>query len=198
MTNPEKILLVVAGPNGSGKSSMVYDTELSIDLDRIINPDNYARGLLDRIPDVESRYRIAMESCEVLRNTLLHQGDSFGFETVASKEDKLDFVKKAKDMGYYIDFIFVSVDSPETCCKRIQERVSMGGHDVPRDKVFARYERAMGFLPEYIRLSDHAQVWDNSGDGLVLMFEKDGSDTLITEEGRSTDWVIKYLIPFLE
>lgn len=70
-----KILLVVAGPNGSGKSSLVHSTRLNISLDKIINPDNYARGLADDIPDVKERYLVAMRSCEMLRNTLLEQGE---------------------------------------------------------------------------------------------------------------------------
>ncbi|MBO5599878.1 MAG: zeta toxin family protein, partial [Candidatus Methanomethylophilus sp.] len=176
MTNdPEKLLLIIAGPNGSGKSSLVYTTELSIDLDKIINPDNFARGLSDEIKDPLERYRIAMDSCEVLRNTLLEQGKSFGFETVASREDKLEFARKAKSKGYYIDFIFVTAGTPEKCYERIQSRVKMGGHDVPKDKVFSRFERTMSFLPSYLELADHADVWDNSGDHLELICtKKDG------------------------
>ena len=44
-----------------------------------------------------------MELCASLRNRLLEEGTSFGFETVASREDKLEFVRKAKEKRYYID-----------------------------------------------------------------------------------------------
>ena len=192
-SNPEKLLLIIAGPNGSGKSSLVYTTELSIDLDKIINPDNFARGLSDEIKDPLERYRIAMDSCEVLRNTLLEQGKSFGFETVASREDKLKFAKKAKSKGYYIDFIFVTAGTPEKCYERIQSRVKMGGHDVPRDKVFSRFERTMGFLPSYLELADHADVWDNSGDRLELICTKKDGKIELTPAGRISEWARKYL-----
>ena len=188
-----KRLLVIAGPNGSGKSSLVHDTELSISMDSIINPDNYARGLSDRFEDYAERYRMAMELCESLRNRLLEEGNSFGFETVASREDKLNFVKKAKNKGYYIDFIFVTAGTPEMCYKRVQDRVRLGGHDVPKDKVFSRFERTMGFLWDYLELSDHADVWDNSGEKLVLMLSKSNGNYIVTVEGRKTDWVKKYL-----
>ena len=188
-----KRLLVIAGPNGSGKSSLVHDTELSISMDSIINPDNYARGLSDRFEDYAERYRMAMELCESLRNRLLEEGNSFGFETVASREDKLNFVKKAKNKGYYIDFIFVTAGTPEMCYKRVQDRVRLGGHDVPKDKVFSRFERTMGFLWDYLELSDHADVWDNSGERLVLMLSKSNGNYMVTVEGRKTDWVKKYL-----
>lgn len=188
-----KRLLVIAGPNGSGKSSLVHDTELSISMDSIINPDNYARGLSDSIGDLSERYRVAMELCTSLRNRLLEEGTSFGFETVASREDKLEFVRRAKEKGYYIDFIFVTAGTPEICYKRVQERVRLGGHDVPKDKVFARFERTMNFLWDYLQLSDHADVWDNSGHGLVLMLTKSEGRYEITAEGRNTDWVRVYL-----
>ena len=189
----EKLLLIVAGPNGSGKSSLVYMTELSVELDKIINPDNFARALSNEIKDPAERYRIAMDSCEALRNALLEQGKSFGFETVASREDKLEFVKKAKSKGYYIDFIFVTAGTPEKCYERIQTRVKMGGHDVPKEKVFTRFERTMNFLPRYLELADHADVWDNSGDHLELICTKSDGIIELTPAGVSSEWVRKYL-----
>ena len=76
-----------------------------------------------------------MELCASLRNRLLEEGTSFGFETVASREDKLEFVRKAKEKRYYIDFIFVTAGTFEKCYERIQKRVGLDGHDVPKDKV---------------------------------------------------------------
>ena len=164
-------------------------------MDTIINPDNYARGLCDKIADPVERYKVAMNVCDSLRNRLLEEGVSFGFETVASKRDKLEFVKKAKDKGYYIDFIFVSAGTPERCYERVQERVRQGGHDVPKEKVFARYRRTMGLLWEYLEVSDHADVWDNSGDGLVLLLTKSDGGYDVTDEGNDSEWLKKYAYP---
>ncbi len=188
-----KRLLVIAGPNGSGKSSLVHSARLSTNLDKIINPDNYARGLSEDLADSVERYKIAIDSCEVLRERLLLLGISFGFETVASRQDKLDFVKRAKDSGYYIDFIFVTAGTPEMCYKRVQERVRLGGHDVPKDKLFARFERTMTYLHQYIELADHADIWDNSGDHLELMLTKHEGVVELTDAGCSSRWMRKYL-----
>ena len=69
--------------------------------------------------------------------------------------------------------------------------------------VFGRYReqedpndmmlRMMSFLWDYLQLSDHADVWDNSGHGLVLMLTKSEGRCEITAEGRNTDWVRTYL-----
>ncbi len=194
--NQVKRLIVIAGPNGSGKSSLVTSTLLDLVEDKIINPDNYARGITD-VADETDRYRIAMDTCKTLREDLLLRGISFGFETVASREDKLEFVERAKSLGYEISFLFVTTGDPEICCKRIDQRVVAGGHDVPRDKVFSRFERTMRFLPEYIRLSDNAEVYDNSGDGLVSVLSKRDGNISISDDALKFDWVKKYLVEFL-
>lgn len=188
---PSKRLLVIAGPNGSGKSSLVTSAKLAIAEDKIINPDNYARGMTD-IDDEVKRYQIAMEACRSLREELLKEGISFGFETVASTQEKLDFVKKAKQRGYEILLLFVTAGSPEKCCERIRQRVAAGGHDVPREKVFSRYARTLTYLPEYIELADRAEVFDNS-DALVRVCSKTDGKVTITPEGSSLEWVRRYL-----
>jgi len=38
----------------------------------------------------------------------------------------------------------------------------LGGHDVPNDKIVARYYRSLNLLFDAIRLSDRAFVFDNS------------------------------------
>ena len=191
-----KRLIVIAGPNGSGKSSVVTSTLLDLVEDKIINPDNYARGITD-VEDETDRYRIAMDMCKTLREDLLQRGISFGFETVASREDKLEFVERAKSLGYEISFLFVTTGDPEICCRRIDQRVAAGGHDVPRDKVYSRFERTMGFLPAYIRLADRAEVFDNSGDGLVSILTKRGGIISMSDDAPKFDWVRKYLSEFL-
>jgi predicted ABC-type ATPase len=105
-----------------------------------------------------------MDQCELLRNSLLEHGVSFGFETVASTREKIEFIRKAAAKGYRIEVLFISLNSAELCCQRVQKRVEMGGHDVERAKVFARYERAMNYLKDYIGIADTALVFDNSGE----------------------------------
>ena len=192
----DKRLLIIAGPNGSGNSSLITSSNLDISEDKIINPDNYARGITDVDCEVD-RYRIAMDACKILREDLLQKGISFGFETVASREDKFDFASRAKSLGYGIEFLFVTAGSPEQCCQRIAQRVAAGGHDVPRDKVFSRYERTMGFLPKYIELADSVGVFDNSGNELVLVLSKKNGEITVTEEASRFEWVRKYLRSYL-
>jgi predicted ABC-type ATPase len=186
-------LLVVAGPNGSGKSSIVSLANIAKNYsENIINPDNYARAITD-IDDYTERYIFAMKQCELLRNNLLETGVSFGFETVASTQEKIDFTNKAAAKGYMIDLLFVSLESPELCYQRVQKRVEAGGHDVERSKVFSRYDRTMNYLKEYIRIADTASIFDNSGKAPVLVFSKDADVMNIIKDPSEIPWVERYI-----
>ncbi|MDR0335210.1 MAG: zeta toxin family protein [Methanomassiliicoccaceae archaeon] len=189
----DRRLLVVAGPNGSGKSSIVTSSGIAKDYgDNIINPDNYAKFVYD-IEDYTERYLFAMKQCDNLRNDLLELGVPFGFETVASTQGKIDFIKKAAAKGYKIQVVFVSLESPELCYQRVKKRVERGGHDVERSKVFSRYGKAMNYLKEYIRIADAASVFDNSGDEPILVFSKNNEKMQIIKEPSEIPWVERYI-----
>jgi predicted ABC-type ATPase len=191
LSNPR--LLVVAGPNGSGKSSAVSTSGVAKDYgENIINPDNYAKSVTD-IEDYTEKYIFAMNQCELLRNGLLENRVSFGFETVASTQEKIDFIKKAKEKGYKIEVVFVSLDSAELCYQRVQKRVEKGGHNVERSKVFSRYERTMNYLKDYIEIADTAYVYDNSGEFPMLVFSKKEGEMKVVKEPSLIPWVEKYI-----
>jgi len=194
----EPKMLVIAGPNGSGKSSLVTEKVRSAYEERIINPDNYAEGLLSVIPDRTERYLFAMDACKYLRTSLLENKKSFGFETVGSTEEKIQFVKKAIEKGYKIEFIFVTLKSPELCIERIKERVSAGGHDVDPEKVYSRYARSMKNLHYFLEISDRADVYDNSGSCPTLVFVKKKGEYQLFIDPEKCDWVKKYISCYFE
>lgn len=186
-------MLVVAGPNGSGKSSVVTASGIAKSYgDNIINPDNYAKNITD-IEDNTERYIFAMRNCEILRESLLEAKVSFGFETVASTKEKIEFVEKAVANGYKVDLVYVSLENPELCFQRVQKRVEKGGHDVERAKIFSRYERSMSFLKDYIRVADTAYVYDNSGRSPVLVFRKDFGKIEIIKDPSKLQWVDRHI-----
>ncbi|MCL2712897.1 MAG: hypothetical protein FWD37_06485 [Methanomassiliicoccaceae archaeon] len=160
--------------------------------ENIINPDNYAKGVSD-VKDIKEKYIFAMTQCKLLRNSLLDFGVSFGFETVGSTKEKVDFLKRAASKGYKIEVLFVTTESAELCARRVLERVKSGGHDVERSKIFSRYKRTMGYLKDYIEVADVASVYDNSGEAPVLVFTKINDKMRIIEEPSDIPWVEKYI-----
>lgn len=106
---------------------------------------------------------VASDIASFLRNTLLEKGVSFAFETVFSHESKLDFMKKAKEMGYKVYFYFLATDDPLININRVDIRVEKHGHAVDSKKIVDRYYRSLGFLVDAVRTSYRAFLFDNSG-----------------------------------
>ena len=63
-------------------------------------------------------------------------------------------------------------------------------------RFFSRYERTMAFLPQYISLADRAEVFDNSGEGLVRVLSKKNGIITFSEDARRFEWVETYLKDF--
>ena len=61
-----------------------------------------------------------------------------------------------------VTLIFVGVESPAVNIERVRTRVALGGHDVPEDRIAARYLRTMGLLVEMVKRADRAVIFDNT------------------------------------
>ncbi len=158
MSSP--VLLMIAGPNGSGKTTLTRQLQADgLDLGTYINPDDIAQELsgsyAERVADAQT---IADE----MRQHCLHRRESFSFETVMSHPSKIDVLKQAKALGYFNVLYFVGTELPELNISRVRQRVGLGGHDVPDDRIIARYSRAMTLLPLAIAQCDRVVLFDNS------------------------------------
>ncbi len=159
------MLIVIAGPNGSGKTSttrLVIKHEWA-DQCVYINPDEIAQTKYGDWNDVNA-VRQAVEYCEEWREQLLHDHKDFIFETVLSSDGKVDFLKRAKEEGYFIRMFFICTESPTINAARIANRVMEGGHDVPIQKIISRYEKAIVNAVKVMRFADRAYFYDNSID----------------------------------
>ena len=157
------VLIVIAGPNGSGKTST---TRLVIKHEWAeqcvyINPDEIAQSKFGDWNDVNAVHQ-AVEYCETWREQLLQERKDFIFETVLSSEGKVDFLKRAKEAGYFIRMFFICTESPTINAARIANRVMEGGHDVPIKKIISRYEKAIINSIKVAGFADRTYFYDNS------------------------------------
>lgn len=83
-----------------------------------------------------------------LRANQLGQRVSFMFETVLSDPvgAKVAELEEAGRQGMDVVMIVIRIDSPESSQQRVAMRVLHGGHDVPDDKLEARFRRALANL----------------------------------------------------
>ena len=196
----EKNLFVFAGPNGSGKSTVIgnFIHTSIISADSYICPDNIVKSIMLEHTDMDeyAAYVRAMQIAERSRKEYVRHGQPFSFETVFSNPDKLKFLRFAKAYGFHIVVIYITAADPSINVRRVRRRVSEGGHDVPEDKIRARYERSMRLMPEVISFADEAEVYDNSVDEAapVLVFKKMPSGTMFGTMKQDQNWLRDYLI----
>lgn len=84
------------------------------------------------------------------------------FETVLSADDKISFIERAKDAGYFVRLFFVGTDSPIINAARIAGRVMDGGHDVPISKIISRYSKSIANCAKLSTIVDRLYVYVNS------------------------------------
>lgn len=165
MTNRRPTLCVVAGPNGSGKTTttiQLLNNEWAAD-SLYINPDNIAQEMFGDWNSPEAVLKAA-EKATQMRYECLEQGRDFVFETVFSSPEKMEFLKKAKEEGFFIRFFYVCTSDPSINVARITQRYLNGGHEVPISKVISRYYKSLLNAEEAIAFVDRAYVYDNSID----------------------------------
>lgn len=192
MSNPQPKLILIAGPNGSGKTTLTEKLKSAgVDFGEYVNPDEIALSLGGSGDDI---VRKAQKIAENKRKELLQAGISHSFESVMSHHSKIEYMVAAKEKDFYVILFFVGIDDPSINVKRVSNRVKKGGHDVPREKIRARYERTMNMLYEAAITADEALIFDNSDDDIGIQ------KAAVVKKGqlKSFDprfpWVRKYLV----
>ncbi|SFR43889.1 Predicted ABC-type ATPase [Marinobacter daqiaonensis] len=154
---PELWLLV--GGNGSGKTTF-YERFLKPKNIPLINADNIARTLWPAEPENHS-YEAALVA-EKERFRLLEEGRTFCFETVYSHPSKLDFIARAKAVGFRIHIFYFHLGDTSLHNARVHSRVKAGGHNVPEEKVKSRVPRTFANVKDSVGLADELHLVDNS------------------------------------
>jgi predicted ABC-type ATPase len=150
------IVVAIAGPNGAGKTTFFHAHLAAAGL-RFVNADVLAAQL------ALAPYEAARVA-DALRRQMLKIGESFIFETVFSDPvgDKVGFLEDASRIGHMVVLCYIGLAGPEQSTQRIAMRVSQGGHDVPDDKLLARFPRTLDNLASAIRRLPHVLIYDNS------------------------------------
>lgn len=165
---------IVAGPNGAGKTTLVSKGPLSQLLSNVIfsNPDELARQILLKrgfsgfsdVPesDLRSAFVAAADLTFANLKSCLLKGVSCGVETVLSSDKYQELVNIVLSSNGRFGLIYVGLRSPEIACERVALRVLQRGHDVPHDKIVARWQRSIENLHWFASRADRFLIFDNS------------------------------------
>ena len=155
-------IVVFAGPNGSGKSTFTELLKPPVDY---INADEIKKNL--RCTDLE-----AAQLAEKQREEHVSRMEDFCFETVLSTDRNVKLLKKARQKGYFIRCYYILTADPMINVLRVKSRVEAGGHDVPKEKIISRYDRALALVKELIKVCDICHIYDNSSNKPFRIFKK--------------------------
>lgn len=161
----QPVLIFLAGPNGAGKTTF-FETYLEPLGLPYVNADRIARILRAADPTASSGEidRRAFSEAERLRAALVEARLSFCTETVFSDpaRAKVGFLEEARRQRFTVFLVFIGLDDPALSIARVKQRVQQGGHDVPDDRLRARFPRTLANLREAVAIVDEAFLFDNS------------------------------------
>lgn len=158
----ERYLYIIGGCNGAGKTTASYTVLPEIlNCREFVNADEIARGLSPFNPE-----SVAIEAGKLMLeriNQLLDNGKSFSIETTLATRSYANLIHRAHSKGYVVSLLYFWLDSPELAIKRVAQRVSEGGHNIPEDVIRRRYYLGIANLNKiFIPLVDAWYLFDNT------------------------------------
>lgn len=113
-----------------------------------------------------------------------------------SHPSKLELIEEARALGFRIILFHINVDQADLSVARVKERVKEGGHDVPEEKVRARFLRNAQLIRKAVLMADHAFIYDNSelnAPPKRIMIFKNGR--VLSGSAAQPDWSIRLYGP---
>ncbi len=155
-------LYIIAGCNGAGKTTASFTVlPEMLDCQEFVNADEIARGLSPFHPE-----GVAIQAGRLMIERviyLLKEGETFAFETTLSTRSYVKLIQQAQRRGYFVTLLFFSLATPEQAVQRVAKRVSQGGHNIPTDVVYRRFEGGLRNLFNlYMPICDYWALYDNS------------------------------------
>ena len=79
----------------------------------------------------------------------------------------------------FVTLLFFSLSTPEQAQRRVAQRVSMGGHNIPSDVIVRRYEAGLQNLFQlYMPVCDYWTLYDNSNCPAIRIASGFGSEKI--------------------
>ena len=157
-----KNLYIISGCNGAGQTTASYTVLPEIlHCNEFVTADEIARGLSPFNPS-----SVAIEAGRLMLQRieeLLKRNETFSIETTLATRSYVNLVKQAQEQGYSVRLLFFWLSTPELAVKRVAERVSKGGHDIPQDIIRRRYVAGINNLFKlFMPIVNYWAIFDNS------------------------------------
>lgn len=126
------------------------------------NPDTFSRELRERSGiDREEADSLAWQEGRRRLEDAIENGGHFAFETTLGGSTITNLLKKACTTHDVIIW-YCGLASVELHIERVRNRVAVGGHSIPEDKIRQRWVASILNLIELIKCVHEVHVYDNS------------------------------------
>jgi predicted ABC-type ATPase len=172
-------IFVICGCNGAGKTTSALELlPTAFGCQAFVNADAIAAGLSPLNPNTSAVQagRLMLERMQQLRQAKV----DFGFETTLASRSFAPFLRQAQNQGYRVHLLYFWLQSPELAVERVAKRVQGGGHDIPTETIYRRYQRGIAnFFELYRPIADEWMTLENSA-ATSLCFAAGCSESSIT------------------
>ena len=184
---------IFAGVNGSGKSTLyntpyIYHDNLGIR----INSDEILVANGGDWRNAKDQAEAMKEAVRLIKDCI-KKGVSFNQETTLSGRSIINNILNAKKSGFKIKLHYVGLESSKLAIQRVADRVSKGGHGIPKEDIERRYNTSLSNLKEVIPLVDNIYIYDNSKyRDLQTVAQLNGSN--IISLNHNCDWIKNIIV----
>ena len=160
-------IFVLAGCNGAGKTSIGGAALLESGV-RFYNPDDAARNIssanahLNPPPTMGEVNAAAWSQGRTLLERAIDRHLDFAFETTLGGQTMTELLERAAVEGLAVHVWFAGLDNVELHIERVRQRVTRGGHDIPRAKIVERYDSGRKNLVRLLPQLASVRLYDNS------------------------------------
>lgn len=180
-------LIILAGPNGAGKSTFAENSDLQFITDLGIESFDYDleyKKLYAEFQSImtnqieENLGSRAKEIFEERANQAIEDKSHFSFQTNYDKSYTEKWRVKFEAAGFDTELYFLYVDSIELCIRRVEKRITEGGHSVPENQIIERYKKGLANYDSTFHSFDKVILIDTSQDKNKLLFEMSNKEPI--------------------
>jgi predicted ABC-type ATPase len=159
----------MAGPNGAGKGSVLEVMLLAYDINKRDFIDTDAETVKRRGTYNWKNYKATQAEIDAEKDEIIKDAQkSFGFETVLGSERHKGFVERTKMRGYFVQLVYIGLDSKYRSIDRVNKRAQEGRLNImSRESIVAVFPLSKEHLMDIIPLVDRFDIYDNSYGELV-------------------------------
>jgi predicted ABC-type ATPase len=93
---------------------------------------------------------------------MIESEGSFTIETTLSGKFIYKIISIARKKGYEIELLYIYLPSWKLNRERVDNRVKVGGHDIPTKDIIRRFKRSLMNLPSVLQLVDSWKIYENA------------------------------------